>query len=538
MTRWIFLLAVVLGIFSVRMAAVGNEVDSAAPAAKPAQSPTPDNPFAKPMDNKGAQAKPVGKPTSKKTAQAEFDGPLCAGEQEILKTLDEPASLEFADAPLSALAEHVRQKHHIPVVFDKKAMADAGIGLDTPITASISQIPLRDTLDLILHEVGLMWTVKSSVLLITTPEEADSHLIVKCYDMVDLIVAVPEHPYNGENLPSSAAPPKPGLPMQSPLPSPSGMGEKAEGGAICLAIGNTMATTADPDSVIGMITSIVQPVTWDRVGGPGSITSFDDRFLIINQTLRVHRAIESLLAEIRTKREIGRTLVVELHWLWLDAAQHEQLVGNAKPTAAEHAPWLVNAKALAQLADKVPGFRGQIACTNGQLVHLASGDRQSVITSAIPVVGSGVGYQPVIERPNVGVVIELRPSAVPGADAAILDVQSTVTRWSKSRPVRVGASWPPYQVTEGLPNEGNKETVAQPGGEASAPVDRPVMPAQQLATTVRVPLGKPVVLGAMTFSPTGAAGLAKAGENPTQVYLIATTNIAQPAAKPEPKKPN
>ena len=480
MTRWIFLLAVVLVIFSVRTTAVADE-------------------------------------------------------QAILKALDEPATLEFAEKPLAALAEHVRQKHHIPVVFDKKAMADAGIGLDTPITASLSQVPLCDALDLILHEGNLTWTVKSNVLLITTPEVEESHLIVRCYDIADLIAAAPNRLYNGENLPGTTATPNSGVFMQGSLPA--GMGAMGPGRQPWMPP-TTMATTADMDSVIEMIMSTVASSSWDQVGGHGSIAASYGRFLIISQTLRVHREIESLLAEIRAKREIAGTLVVELHWLWLDAAQHEQLVGNAKPTAAGRAPWLVDAKALAQLADKVPGFRGQIACTNGQLVHLASGDRQSVITSAIPVIGSGVGYQPVIERPNVGIVVELRPSAVPGADAVILDVQSTITRWGKPRPsVRVGASWPPYQVTEGLPNEGNKETVAQPSGEASAPVDRPVMPAQQLAATVRVPLGQPVVLGAMTFSPTGAAGLVEASKSPTQLYLIATTSIAQPAATTEPKKP-
>ena len=475
MPRWIFLFAVGLGIFSARMAAVG-------------------------------------------------------GEQAILKTLDEPTSLEFAEKPLSVLAEHVRQKHHIPVVFDKKAMADAGIGLDTPITASISQVPLRDALDLILHEVDLTWTVVSSVLLITTPEEEESHLIVRFYDVADLVAVAPDHPYNGENLPGAVTPPNPYFPMQGSMPSGHSMGGN-------MSYGEQKPPGPDMESVMDMITSTIKPVTWDHVGGPGSIARYQDRFIVVNQILHIHGEIESLLAQLRAKRATANTLVVELHWLWLDAAQHEQLVGNAKPTAAGRAPWLVDAKALAQLADKVPGFRGQIACTNGQLVHLASGDRQSVITSAIPVIGSGVGYQPVIERPNVGVVIELRPSAVPGADAVILDVQSTVTRWSKSRPIRIGASWPPYQVTEGATKDGPHETTAQPGGEASAPVDRPVMPAQQLATTVRVPLGKPVVLGAMTFSATGAAGLVEASKNPTQLYLIATTSIAQPVAKTEPKKP-
>ena len=41
-----------------------------------------------------------------------------------------------------------------------------------------------------------------------------------------------------------------------------------------------------------------------------------------------------------------------------------------------------------------------------------------------------------------------------------------------------------------------------------------------------MPLGKPVVLGGMTFAPAESAGLNKAADNPTQLYLIATTSIA------------
>ncbi|MEI8192119.1 MAG: hypothetical protein WCI75_20620 [candidate division NC10 bacterium] len=54
-----------------------------------------------------------------------------------------------------------------------------------------------------------------------------------------------------------------------------------------------------------------------------------------------------------------------------------------------------------------------------------------------------------------------------------------------------------------------------------------------------MPLGKPVVLGAMTFSPTDDAGLMKPAENPKQLYVIATTSIAGSATEtaPEKKKP-
>ncbi len=204
------------------------------------------------------------------------------------------------------------------------------------------------------------------------------------------------------------------------------------------------------------------------------------------------------MAELRAKRRAAPTVVVELQWLWLDSGQYEQLLGGAKPSLAASS-LAVDAKTLDLLGRKAPGFRGRIACANGQLVHMAAGDRRSVIVNAVPVVGGGIGCSPLVQVPNAGVVVQLRPTVQPGG-TALLDVQSLVTRWGTPLPTaHVGAVWP---------------------------VQQPVMPAQQFATTVRVPLGKPVILAGMTFAPADSAGLNKASDNPAQLYLIATTSIA------------
>jgi hypothetical protein len=565
MARLLLLLAGTLAIVPLWTDSVWSQDTDGTPPAAAAETPTAERLADSPHHNEGEQAKPSEKPSTEvppadapqKSSRHAKGGlaknhasgahhaalgaePLHAGDRAILKALDEPASIELTEKPLTALVDHIRQQHHIPVQIDKRALIDIGVDSDAPITAAVSQIPLHDALDLILQDLQLTWIIKSGVLLITTQEEEESHLIATCYDIADIRAAAPDRPYKN-SLPTcrESKPNAVEFTANCPYPiaaslSKNGIGGMSEG----LALATTTDSSTDIGSMIEMITATIEPTSWDRVGGHGNIAPFDN-LLVINQTLRIHGKIEALLADIREKRASENTLVVELHWLWLDTSQHEQLLGNAKLATVGRASLAVNAKTLEHLARKAPGFRGQIACSNGQLVHLASGDRHSIISSTIPVIGSGVAYQPVIEVPNAGVVLELRASAMPGVEAAILDVQSTVTRLNKVRPpARVGASWPPYETSEGSANEGgNQETIDQPGGSASAPVDQPIMPAQQFATTVRVPLGNPVILGAMTFSPTEAAGLAEATENPTQLYLIATTRIATLATEEESKKP-
>jgi hypothetical protein len=59
----------------------------------------------------------------------------------------------------------------------------------------------------------------------------------------------------------------------------------------------------DYQNLIEMITTSVEPTTWDEVGGRGSIQEFrNSRTLVISQTFAVHRQIERLLAAVRDVR--------------------------------------------------------------------------------------------------------------------------------------------------------------------------------------------------------------------------------------------
>ncbi len=52
---------------------------------------------------------------------------------------------------------------------------------------------------------------------------------------------------------------------------------------------------ADFDSLMELITSTIQPTSWDEVGGPGSIAEFATNLsLVISQTQEVHEQIVDL----------------------------------------------------------------------------------------------------------------------------------------------------------------------------------------------------------------------------------------------------
>jgi hypothetical protein len=175
------------------------------------------------------------------------------------------------------------------------------------------------------------------------------------------------------------------------------------------------------------------------------------------------------------------------------------------------------------------------------LVYVVSGTMKNVVSTFIPVVGrvdsagsdlqltvgernarvqlvsdaqpdarrrdSQVGYQPIVTNLTFGAVLEIRPTLIPlgGSEkAAMVDLKSTVT---------VAAD----KADEGKTVEGGMTPT----------VDRVSIQTQDFATTLRVPLGKPTLIGGMTDNPASATA---AGDGRT------TDDEANPATTEKPQR--
>lgn len=236
------------------------------------------------------------------------------------------------------------------------------------------------------------------------------------------------------------------------------------------------------DDLIDIVTSLVQPTTWDQVGGPATISAYGN-LLVVNQTGAVHEQIETLFANLRAARRATPLLAVDARWLLLTPEQVPDLVGKeGQPT--------VDPAALDRLAATVPGNRSRLRALSGQSVHVASGVRQPVVTGVIPVVGSGVGYQPLSDVVNIGTLLEVRATVMPESDEVEVQLASTVTALPEESP-------PPGPGMYGGAMMGM-------GGEATGMLDRTKLRTEQFATALRLPLGRPVLVGSTTRSPTTA----------------------------------
>jgi hypothetical protein len=166
----------------------------------------------------------------------------------VRKALDQKLTCEFEETPLTDVLQFLREKTHVPMFLDRRSADQAGLAADTPLTAISNGVTLQDTLTMALENIGLTYTVTDDVLLVTTPEFAESDCTWAIYPVGDLVTA----------------------------------GRSA-------------------DELVTMLTTTVSPQSWEEVGGPGVVRGLRGitQALVISQSCHVHRQIAALLAQLR-----------------------------------------------------------------------------------------------------------------------------------------------------------------------------------------------------------------------------------------------
>jgi hypothetical protein len=84
----------------------------------------------------------------------------------------------------------------VNLTINWKALEEAGITRDTPVTLRLRSISMRKALQMILSEAGgadkLTYDIDDGVVEITTRELADQHMYTKVYPIEDLLMEIPD----------------------------------------------------------------------------------------------------------------------------------------------------------------------------------------------------------------------------------------------------------------------------------------------------------------------------------------------------------
>jgi len=267
---------------------------------------------------------------------------------EIEQKLKTPVSLQFENAPLSAVVDYLGRLAGVNVFLDPQGMADEGVTSDTPVTIKLqNEISLKSALNLILQPLHLSSVIKDEVLKITSEHMRDGEVYTVTYDVADLVIPIPNFtpspdmglagalrnamhnagfgtagPFGMSSAPLAVVASRDGSRSQKAAINPTVLAQMgASGGGTAMGGGTPTgingpggmggATAADFDSLIELITTTVRPPTWDSVGGPGSIAPFETNLsIVVSQTQEVHDEIVDLLEQLRKLQDLQVTIEV------------------------------------------------------------------------------------------------------------------------------------------------------------------------------------------------------------------------------------
>jgi hypothetical protein len=179
-----------------------------------------------------------------------------AAEHRIREALASPTQIDFENTRFTDLITYLKDLHHIEIQLDSAALKDASFDADPTVTKKLKGISLRQALKSILDDLRLKYVVHNGVLLITTPEkaESDDYMETRFLPVEDLVLVDGHGPLSVAHL-------------------------------------------------LDLLTNTVATKSWVDNGGCGTVSPFivgNRVLLVVSQTEEANEQIESTLEKLRT----------------------------------------------------------------------------------------------------------------------------------------------------------------------------------------------------------------------------------------------
>lgn len=204
--------------------------------------------------------------------------------------------VSFTDVPLESVITWLKEytKANVIVRWDK--LENNGIERDKVINVQTKNVTLSMVLWLILADAGgsdvkLAYKATTAGMLISTAEDLGQEVIVRVYDVTDLLINIPRF----DNAPT--------IDVSQALQGAGGSG--GGGGSVFTDSGDEGqddndqgATFAAPGSeeLIQLIINTVEPDSWELNGGKGRIIAFRTS-LVVSNTVLVHQKLGGYVTE-------------------------------------------------------------------------------------------------------------------------------------------------------------------------------------------------------------------------------------------------
>ncbi|MEI8383726.1 MAG: hypothetical protein WCJ09_26670, partial [Planctomycetota bacterium] len=307
----------------------------------------------------------------------------------------------------------------------------------------------------------------------------------------------------------------------SSLKSAATMGTSVAGQA-----GNNGNVKSAQEEMIQVIRETIKPEIWKE---GAKITKLGNAF-VISADEEAHEQIEALLNLFRARWGTLRTVSVRAWWLTLSAAELRPLLDSPTEKVSPDGPpvfGVVGEDAWNELlqnweqADDNDAHRlryqATLTCYNGQTVSAVSGTQDLAVTRMETLVTTSdgdkaqVGYQPEVSLIQQGLAFQVTPAANVTGKTVLLDVHSRLSLTGNE--------------VDAMKKRGSDVIFPE---DVARPIDRRRINIHRLATTARVPVDRPYLIGGMSMPAADTDGL--------QLYLFVKVSVQELRNDQEPAK--
>ncbi|MCE9554876.1 MAG: VWA domain-containing protein [Planctomycetes bacterium] len=115
-----------------------------------------------------------------------------AAERKINEQLKKTTKMEFNETRLDEVIGYLQELHGITISLDKTALEAINITGENLVTLNVQGVSLRSGLRLLLRGLDptLTYSIQDEILIITTKEAAQEHMVTKVYPVGDLVVPI------------------------------------------------------------------------------------------------------------------------------------------------------------------------------------------------------------------------------------------------------------------------------------------------------------------------------------------------------------
>jgi hypothetical protein len=177
-------------------------------------------------------------------------------EVRVMRALATAVDARYKDSRFQDVIDHLATSMNRTIIVDAAALTEAGIGYDTPVNfAAREPLAARTALRAILANYNLAYVVRDGIIHVTLPGKARDLMTTRVYYLGDLITGL--GPYGGAPTVGAAL--------------------------------DQVQLAQNIAAIVEMITSAIDPLSWDKRGGQGNIgVNLPTLSLTVRQSQEVH----------------------------------------------------------------------------------------------------------------------------------------------------------------------------------------------------------------------------------------------------------